>query len=114
MTAFCHPAGTLPVVMAGPAPAPPPRVHYFVLTGEAGQRMYGTCLTVWEGHAVSVEERRRIGGITTTARGVVVHLPKCLVFLSLHPYLVAFREFLVQLHRMSRAAPPPPPPPPRG
>ena len=38
-------------------------------------------------------------GITTTQ---LVYLPKCLVLLSMHPYLPAFREYLTQLHRLSK------------
>lgn len=30
------------------------------------------------------------------------YLPKCIVLISTHPYLVAFREYLVQLHRLSK------------
>jgi uncharacterized membrane protein YgcG len=89
-----------------------PKVHYFVTTGESGQKMYGTCLTVWEGHEVTLEDRDcdisrdNVRGISTTTQ--VVYLPKCLVILSQHPYLVAFREYLTQLHRLSRMVPPPP------
>lgn len=36
----------------------------------------------------------------------IVYLPKCLVILSMHPYLVAFREYLTQLHRLSKTPPP--------
>ena len=117
-----------------------PKVHYFVTTGESGQKMYGTCLTVWEGHEVTVSVspgnsdnkkkvqkkkemgRRNIGdkastlsvdtGTTqqeedgTTTSTQIVYLPKCLVILSMHPYLVAFREYLTQLHRLSKMVPP--------
>lgn len=34
-----------------------------------------------------------------------VYLPKCLVILSMHPYLPAFREYLTQLHRLSKISP---------
>lgn len=120
-----------------------PKVHYFVTTGESGQKMYGTCLTVWEGHEVTVSVspesdnnkkkvqkkkkemgRRNIGDKakstlsvdtgttqqegdgTTTTSTQIVYLPKCLVILSMHPYLVAFREYLTQLHRLSKMVPP--------
>jgi pentatricopeptide repeat protein len=33
---------------------------------------------------------------------VEVYLPKCLVILSMYPYLIAFREFLTQLNRLSK------------
>ena len=104
-----------------------PKVHYFVTTGESGQKMYGTCLTIWEGHEVTLGDnndmppvptgRRNIGDKATTnssanayyyaaANIQVVYLPKCLVILSIHPYLVAFREYLTQLHRLSKMVPP--------
>ena len=102
-----------------------PKVHYFVTTGESGQKMYGTCLTIWEGHEVTLGDdndmpvptgRRNIGDKANTnssanayyaaANIQVVYLPKCLVILSIHPYLVAFREYLTQLHRLSKMVPP--------
>ena len=101
-----------------------PKVHYFVTTGESGQKMYGTCLTIWEGHEVTLGDdndmpvptgRRNIGDKANTnssaneyaaANIQVVFLPKCLVILSIHPYLVAFREYLTQLHRLSKMVPP--------
>ncbi|KAL7434989.1 hypothetical protein ACHAXM_004579 [Skeletonema potamos] len=111
-----------------------PKVHYFVTTGESGQKMYGTCLTVWEPHWVtttttttSMVPKQTVGrkkdapvynknGHHPTTENVLpaasrttkqmVHLPKCLVILSMHPYLVAFREYLTQLHRLSRMVAP--------
>ena len=135
VTAFCYPSGQIPIKTENTMP----KVHYFVTTGESGQKMYGTCLTVWEGHEVTVDvvdekvnkkkgstantlPRRNIGDKITTNKKKdsnnndttsqqqqkeVVYLPKCLVILSLHPYLVAFREYLVQLHRLSKMNPPP-------
>mmetsp|Transcript_30968 Transcript_30968/g.62980 ORF Transcript_30968/g.62980 Transcript_30968/m.62980 type:complete len:1502 (+) Transcript_30968:105-4610(+) len=43
---------------------------------------------------------------TRHMRKQIVYLPKCLVILSMHPYLVAFREYLTQLHRLSKTPPP--------
>jgi hypothetical protein len=139
-----------------------PKVHYFVTTGESGQKMYGTCLTVWEEHLVTMnvqkqstttsnisnsQEKKRNGGgnfmmdaspvynkrdlvdnnAAAAAKNKIqqngdkthgtdnsnvqtfkqmIHLPKCLVILSMHPYLVAFREYLTQLHRLSKMASP--------
>ena len=118
---------------------PLPKVHYFVTTGESGQKMYGTCLTVWERHLVTTTTNGAGGGESKkknvmdnpiydkrdfvekknnegTGRGdndddemttkQMVYLPKCLVILSMHPYLVAFREYLTQLHRLSKMASP--------
>ena len=89
-----------------------PKVHYFVNTNEAGQRIYGTCLTIWEGHTVALavntanDGQLRAAAAMTTYQRRVIYLPKCLVILSQHPYLVAFREYLTQLHRLSRMVPP--------
>ena len=47
-------------------------------------------------------DNQRSDGITTTQ---LVYLPKCLVLLSMHPYLPAFREYLTQLHRLSKISP---------
>ncbi|KAL7428922.1 hypothetical protein ACHAXH_002782 [Discostella pseudostelligera] len=83
-----------------------PKVHYFVTTGESGQKMYGTCLTIWEGHEITLEDgtdnnNSIHSNMTTTTTTQVVYLPKCLVILSMHPYLVAFREYLTQLHLLT-------------
>ncbi|KAL9179233.1 hypothetical protein ACHAXT_008523 [Thalassiosira profunda] len=125
VTAFCFPSGKIPVVTReddgsdeGGAPNSMPKVHYFVTTGESGQKMYGTCLTVWEGHEITLEEKTAKGSPSKLASALPkrievtnptkqwVYLPKCLVILSMHPYLVAFREYLVQLHRLSKMSPP--------
>ncbi|KAL7468701.1 hypothetical protein ACHAXS_008933 [Conticribra weissflogii] len=186
ITAFCFPSGKIPLVRrdraSGGGP-PMPKVHYFVTTSEKGQSMYGTCLTVWEGHEVIVRVARRerddlhahrddsdsstrceldeqakanaeaqaqaqaqakakaesrakrameapvynkhdfivtptkpkmkltppatpVSVPTIHTQKQLVYLPKCLVILSMHPYLVAFREYLTQLHRLSKTPPP--------
>jgi len=125
ITAFCFPSGKIPIIRSdgsnGGDSNSMPKVHYFVTTGESGQKMYGTCLTVWEGHEVTLEQHNR-GSVksprrpstrtntqtnaqTDTTR-FLAYLPKCLVILSMHPYLVAFREYLTQIHRQSKMAPP--------
>lgn len=164
ITAFCFPSGKIPVVQLASSGvdggssfgggdggnACMPKVHYFVTTGERGQSMYGTCLTVWEGHEVTVQvkqdadngagggknvpkkskaeramaapvynkhdfltptKKKHDGSNTSNEENVtittqIVYLPKCLVILSMHPYLVAFREYLTQLHRLSKMSPP--------
>jgi len=128
-----------------------PKVHFFVITGESGQKTYGTCLTVWEPHLVTTtsttkttvkqqtgvgsggggnkEQKRRDAPVynkrdfvdatpnqngsngSSSSNDVqtsqqVVQLPKCLVILSMYPYLVAFREYLTQLHRLSKMVSP--------
>jgi pentatricopeptide repeat protein len=141
--AFCVPSGKIPIISSNENTTADttnvdcdeinngmPKVHYFVTTGESGQKMYGTCLTVWEPHLVTtttmvqkqaggvgkkkdapaynkrdfVEDKNGSHNADTTKQ--VVHLPKCLVILSVHPYLVAFREYLTQLHRLSKMVSP--------
>ena len=63
--AFCFPSGKIPIISQSctfndgeeehlsygeEEENGMPKVHYFVTTGESGQKMYGTCLTVWEPH----------------------------------------------------------------
>ena len=84
ITAFCYPGGTVPVSVGG-GQAPMPRCHYFVTTASSGQKMYGTCLTVWEGMEVASEVYRDKDGnaILSNNRSVqAVYLPRCLVILS--------------------------------
>ena len=175
--AFCFPSGKIPIISQSctfndgeeehlsygeEEENGMPKVHYFVTTGESGQKMYGTCLTVWEPHVVTVAKtvldeksdatsnNSNSGSSSATAASArkevanrdvpvynkrdfvettlkkkddintnnkdgrdtvettkqVVQLPKCLVILSMHPYLVAFREYLTQLHRLSKMASP--------
>mmetsp|Transcript_25913 Transcript_25913/g.51978 ORF Transcript_25913/g.51978 Transcript_25913/m.51978 type:complete len:1413 (+) Transcript_25913:53-4291(+) len=155
--AFCFPSGKIPIINVAENSADGnnngnnnnnmeecenngmPKVHYFVITGESGQKTYGTCLTVWEPHLVTTTVQQKANGgvggggnevkkkdtpvynkrdfvdvtpkengsntdVQTTTQ--VVQLPKCLVILSMYPYLVAFREYLTQLHRLSKMASP--------
>ena len=127
IASFCYPSGKLPLLKEERMP----KVHYFVTTGEKGSSMYGVCLVFWEGMEVqycSVEKNgvekkmmeapvynkndylsKTKGNITREENSHMttqhVYLPKCLVLLSMHPYLPAFREYLVQLHRLSRLPP---------
>jgi DENN (AEX-3) domain len=54
--------------------------------------VYGTCLTLWEPFHLDT------GGVTSQ----LVYVPKCLVVLSVYPYLIAFREYLTQLTRLCK------------
>jgi len=76
--------------------------------------MYGTVLTIWEPYMLTATKKggadddgggNKDGDNSNNKKKVLkkeFYLPKCLVLISAHPYLVAFREFLVQLHRMSK------------
>ena len=69
--------------------------------------MYGTCLTIWEPTDVDVKKAVKDddGNITGTTDETIqrkVYLPKCLVLLSTYPYLLAFREYLTQINRLSK------------
>ena len=78
------------------------QIHYFVATGGTGRRMFGTCLTLWEPYTIPGKKKKPASG---DENGVVDHdvfLPKCVVLLSTYPYLVAFREYLTQLNRLSK------------
>ena len=86
------------------------QAHYFVSTGGKGQYQYGTCLTIYEPYILSArspspKKGSKNGGDDNgdgSPRKKEVYLPKCLVVVSTYPYLSAFREYLVQLHRMSQ------------
>ena len=129
ITAFCYPSGKIPLISSSSSNSNSnnesnntmPKAHYFVTTGESGQKMYGTCLTIWEPHTITIEDYCKKGDNGSPVKlgsalprtikinkqhKEVVYLPKCLVILSMHPYLCAFREWLVQLHRLSRMNPP--------
>lgn len=120
VTCFCHPSGSIRLRTDFSMP----KIHYFVATGGNGQQMYGTCLTLWEPYMISSlgrascvhtevrppqdrdedstgadREVKDLGGLGTKRE---VFLPKCLVLLSTYPYLVAFREYLTQLHRLTK------------
>lgn len=90
LTFFCHSSGGIRL-RTDPTM---PKIHYFAATGGTGQKMYGTCLTLWEPFRPAEVNDEKMATLTP------VYLPKCLVLLSTHPYLVAFREFLSQLVRM--------------
>ena len=69
--------------------------------------MYGTCFTTWEPTMLKAKKaiKDEKGDITGTTGDEIereVYLPKCLVLLSSYPYLMAFREYLTQLYRLSR------------
>ena len=72
--------------------------------------MYGTVLTIWEPYMLTATKKDGANddeaGDSSKRKTKVLkkefYLTKCLVLISAHPYLVAFREFLVQLHRMSK------------
>ncbi len=74
-------------------------------TGGTGKKMYGTCLTLWE--PIKIPGRKKKGkndsmdGDESTST-YDVFLPKCVVLLSTYPYLMAFREYLTQLNRLSK------------
>lgn len=78
------------------------QIHYFVATGGTGRKMYGTCLTLWEPYTVSGQKRIIEDPEDEEVTIHDVFLPKCVVLLSTYPYLMAFREYLTQLHRMCK------------
>jgi len=110
VTCFCHPGGAINLRLE----ACMPKVHYFVSTGGKGEQMYGTVLTIWEPYMLTATKKDGSddgnddngGGSNSIQKKKVLkkefYLPKCLVLISAHSYLVAYREFLVQLHRMSK------------
>ena len=61
--------------------------------------MYGTCLTLWE--PFTIPGRKKNSG-SEDQENHDVFLPKCVVLLSTYPYLMAFREYLTQLNRLSK------------
>jgi hypothetical protein len=61
--------------------------------------MYGTCLTLWEPYTIPGKKRLNENNEEVD---LSVFLPKCVVLLSTYPYLMAFREYLTQLSRMSK------------
>jgi len=93
VTFFCHPSGSIHLKKENHMP----KVHYFVATGGTGRRMYGTCLTLWEPYKVQGKKKGDENEVEHD-----VFLPKCVVLLSIYPYLAAFREYLTQLNRMSK------------
>ena len=55
--------------------------------------MYGVCLTTYEPFQIDTKGKDDF----------TIYVPKCLCILSIYPYLVAFREYLTQLERLSRS-----------
>lgn len=86
---FCFPLGEVRLLHKPSMP----KVHYFVTTGRRGKQLYGTCLTLFEPY----EDPSTLKDEGTPT----MYLPKCICILSAHPYLVAFREYLTQLHRLA-------------
>jgi len=92
-----------------------PKIHHFVLTDEAGRKMYGTCLTIWEecgsdGSSNGKKKKtlsprniikRRSAAAAATSKKEKTYLPRVLCLLSTWPYLTAFREYLAQLWRLA-------------
>ena len=64
--------------------------------------MYGTCLTLWEPYIISGRRKTAEDGSDSEHKDHDVFLPKCVVVLSTYPYLMAFREYLTQLNRLSK------------
>ncbi|VEU36838.1 unnamed protein product [Pseudo-nitzschia multistriata] len=96
---FCHTSGAIQLKKNPYMP----KFHYFVATGGTGKKMYGTCLTLWE--PAQIKGRKKKGKNSNQeepTETLDVFLPKCVVLLSTYPYLMAFREYLTQLNRMSK------------
>jgi len=98
VTFFCHPSGSIQLKKESYMP----KVHFFVATGGTGRQMYGTCLTLWEPIKISGRRKAAEGEDEHEEVEQDVFLPKCLVLLSTYPYLMAFREYLTQLNRLSK------------
>jgi pentatricopeptide repeat protein len=60
--------------------------------------LYGTCLTLWEPYIITAKRKDS----QQSELKKEVYLPKCLVIISGYQYLMAFREFLTQLNRLSK------------
>jgi hypothetical protein len=73
-----------------------------VATGGTGKRMYGTCLTLWEPYKIPGRKKKPDSNDDAASTHHDVFLPKCVVLLSTYPYLMAFREYLTQLNRLSK------------
>lgn len=63
--------------------------------------MYGTCLTLWEPYRVSGRRKNAQEG-EEDHTDHDAFLPKCVVLLSTYAHLMAFREYLTQLNRLSK------------
>lgn len=66
------------------------------MSGKRGSNTYGVCLTVYEPFKIVL----RSGPSPTE---VEMFVPKCICILSAYPYLVAFREYLTQLDRLTKS-----------
>lgn len=64
--------------------------------------MYGTCLTLWEPYKVIGRKKNLGNEDTNESTDHDAFLPKCIVLLSTYPYLMAFREYLTQLNRLTK------------
>jgi len=101
---FCHISGAIQLKKKPYMP----KIHYFVTTGGTGKKMYGTCLTLWEPSQIAGKKKKskKTGdendGVNDESSIYDVFLPKCVVILSTYPYLMAFREYLTQLNRLSK------------
>ena len=78
-------------------------------TGGTGKKMYGTCLTLWEPTQISGRRKKSKNSVDKSGESYKesistfeVFLPKCVVLLSTYPYLMAFREYLTQLNRLTK------------
>lgn len=83
-------------------------------TGETGKKMYGTCLTLWEPTQIAGRKKKRKNKSKSNYSNEIeseeeeettihdVFLPKCVVLMSTYPYLMAFREYLSQLDRLTK------------
>ncbi len=58
--------------------------------------MYGVCLTIFEPFQIMVQDKEG-------TKGLEFFRPKCICILSAYPYLVAFREYLTQLERLTKS-----------
>ena len=77
-----------------------PEFFIFVLTEIDGARFYGACLVQYEEVNPSVLET--LG----SSPGTTLYAPKCLCVLSHHPYFLAYRQCLFELHSNMRASQP--------
>ena len=77
-------------------------MHFFAATGGTGRQIYGTCLTLWEPHTFHMQKTDANDTSQYYSENHELYVPKCLVLLSGYPYLAAFREYLTQLHRLSK------------
>ena len=81
----------------------------------------GTCLTIYEpcnvlksnlnieddgtNHGASdMNQECEQGRACDDDEIAILYLPKCICVLSVHSYLVAFREYLTQLHRLGKSS----------